>query len=82
MKAIFQENFAKCDKCMYTQMKSALFKPSDLIPILLFLHTFNAVDDLNKIREEVTRLLLQHWISEPTEDALASDLCSTESFDP
>lgn len=59
------KKIARWPKRMDVHMKSAVFKPSDLILILPFSHNFMTACDLNEIHEGVAIWLFQLFMKDP-----------------
>lgn len=63
---------------MDVQMNSSIFKPSDLISILGFLHCFRFACYSNRIHEEPAMCLFPHFMKEAAKAALSYRLRATE----
>lgn len=55
-----------------------MFKPSDLIVILTFLHNLNTACESSTIHEDAAMLLFPHFMTEPAKAALSYIMSATE----
>lgn len=67
---------------MHVQVKSAIFKPSDPLPVLSLPHNFNAACDSNGIHKGAAIWLFQHLMKDPVKAALAHGVSATNEDDP
>lgn len=67
---------------MDLQMKAAMLKPSDLIPILSSLHDFKMACVSNAIYEGAAMLLFQYFIKDPAKAAIGDHVSTTVIEDP
>lgn len=72
---------AKSSSRVNVQMKSATFKASDSISVLLLLRSFRIAYDSSASHEGAAMWLFQHFMKEHAKDALSHRVCAAEGND-